>query len=283
MENSREKIDASVRGYVAEKRRSLDAHPEVEELVAYHRCQLTDTTRETIRDHLALCEECTQLVLDLANFSELEPPSDDYRLSTADVAAQREDLLDRIRDEETPAAKILEFGPQADPEAVATVKPPIPWWYHTAAAALLVATIGLGYRELSRFPGAGTGAERPISSYTNVVTRFLLSEEERFRGGGEKTVVYAPPEDLLILRLTYLGKTSYQDYRVEVFDDQGRFLWGRAGYRSQDGGQITVIFPPEHRSAARFQLKLYGMTGAGPELLAEYSVVVSAEKPAPIS
>lgn len=99
MDKRREKIDAPVRAYAAGQRRSRGGHPPVKELVAYHREELTAAARELLRDHLALCEDCARLLLDLESFSDLEPPTEAHRLSDDDVEEAMEAMKARIRDE----------------------------------------------------------------------------------------------------------------------------------------------------------------------------------------
>ncbi len=55
------------------QRRDPEEHPSPEELSAYQANELTPEEDERIQDHLAVCQHCTELLLDLEEF--LEPPA----------------------------------------------------------------------------------------------------------------------------------------------------------------------------------------------------------------
>jgi len=115
MDKRRGEIDAAVRAYAAGQRRSRQGHPTVEELAAYHRGELAGRARELLQDHLARCEECARLLLDLESFADLEPPSEAYRLSDDDVEEAKEALTARIRGDTASPARLLRFPPAAAP------------------------------------------------------------------------------------------------------------------------------------------------------------------------
>lgn len=52
-------------------------HPSAERLVAYRAGELTAAEQEAMRDHLALCRECTDILLDLAGESRGPDPERD--------------------------------------------------------------------------------------------------------------------------------------------------------------------------------------------------------------
>ncbi|HEX6201149.1 MAG TPA: zf-HC2 domain-containing protein [Thermoanaerobaculia bacterium] len=49
-------------------------HPALDELAAYHRGELPEAEAERVREHLALCRECADLLLDWRDFARDEPP-----------------------------------------------------------------------------------------------------------------------------------------------------------------------------------------------------------------
>jgi hypothetical protein len=51
-------------------RRGLSHHPPVAALIAYHRGRSSLREAEDLRDHLTLCPECRELLLDLVHFGE---------------------------------------------------------------------------------------------------------------------------------------------------------------------------------------------------------------------
>lgn len=58
-------LAADLRRVAAESLAAGGGHPPAEELIAYHRRSLPEPRAEELRDHLAVCAECTALVLDL--------------------------------------------------------------------------------------------------------------------------------------------------------------------------------------------------------------------------
>lgn len=284
MAKSRETIDASVRAYAAEKRQSLDAHPEADELAAYHRGGLDEGRRESIRDHLALCGDCTRLVLDLASFSELEPPSEEYRLTDDDVADLRAKVGARLDDGEPRApGKLLDFTPRTappEPEEAPRQVRAIPWWYHTVAAALLVAVVGLSLQvmELRRSVGGVPAGNLP--SRDNYRPISLVPSDEDLRGGVQGQSACAASGGGLFVILTYLEKTTYSTYRVDISDDQGQLLSTIEDRRLLDD-LVTLIFPAEHQKPGEYRLKLYGSSGGEFEPLADYDLTLLDDDASP--
>lgn len=70
-------------------------HPSIETLDAYHRAALNANEAAQIRRHLVLCRECSETLLDLAQFLEESPePS---RLWSAELTAAWEEWLAALR------------------------------------------------------------------------------------------------------------------------------------------------------------------------------------------
>ncbi len=265
MEKRRETLDGSVKDYAAEKRRSIDGHPKVEMLAAYHRGGLPEEAREEIRDHLTFCEECASLVLDLDNFAKLAPPGEEYRLSDRDVATQKEALKARIHEQEEPTAKLLTFSRRAEPSEE-RARSSIPWWYHGAAAALFVVCMGLAFRVATL---RQTVAERSFS-IVNPTVETLLPSNGGLRGSAPQEALHVPPRRDLVLVLVLLEKTSFPDYRVEIYGEEDRLLWSGDGFEPSGEGQFSLVFPRELPKDGSFRLELYGVAGGERELLAEY-------------
>lgn len=114
MDKRRGKIDASVRAFAADERRRQEGHPSVEELVAYHRGELAEGACEPLQDHLALCEECSRLLLDLEGFPELAAPGEDHRLSDDDLERAMAALKARLRGEGS-AGQVIPFPRSGEP------------------------------------------------------------------------------------------------------------------------------------------------------------------------
>jgi hypothetical protein len=72
VEFSNDDLKRAAASIAAERTRRATAHPEVEALVAYHTGELTDARAEEIREHLAACRACGDLVLELHRVDEEE-------------------------------------------------------------------------------------------------------------------------------------------------------------------------------------------------------------------
>ncbi|MCP3960336.1 MAG: zf-HC2 domain-containing protein [bacterium] len=70
MTRRREDIDEQVGTVVATLRNGVERHPSARRIAAYHRGELSTPDVEQLRDHLAMCPECADLLLDFAGFSE---------------------------------------------------------------------------------------------------------------------------------------------------------------------------------------------------------------------
>ncbi|HEX7183497.1 MAG TPA: zf-HC2 domain-containing protein, partial [Thermoanaerobaculia bacterium] len=80
-------MEPILRAEAEEARRALRDHPTPEQLVAYRAAELPGEEMERIKDHLALCTECGQLLLDLVRFEEFEPAEEPAALAGAEVEA----------------------------------------------------------------------------------------------------------------------------------------------------------------------------------------------------
>lgn len=75
---------------------TMEHHPAAEELVAYHRRELAPRAAERLRDHLADCAACADLVLDLAAHGLWPRRRRGESLSDEELSAERERLERRV-------------------------------------------------------------------------------------------------------------------------------------------------------------------------------------------
>jgi anti-sigma factor ChrR (cupin superfamily) len=81
-----------------EIRKQKDDHLSMETLDAYHRGALNANEAAGIRRHLVLCRECSETLLDLAQF--LEQSQDPSRLWSAELTAAWEEWLVALKERE---------------------------------------------------------------------------------------------------------------------------------------------------------------------------------------
>ena len=87
MSNLRDELKEVFREAAAESSGRGSEHLELEELVAYHCGQRSAADEQRIQDHLVLCESCTEMLLDLAAFPDLEC-KESQELSTGELSAR---------------------------------------------------------------------------------------------------------------------------------------------------------------------------------------------------
>lgn len=102
MDRDKPPFDPALKELAARDRRNLGPHPTPEQLAAYHARELPAEKVERIKDHLALCHECSALLLDLADFESPEPSPDAPALTDEDVDTAWQDLRARLAREGVP-------------------------------------------------------------------------------------------------------------------------------------------------------------------------------------
>jgi len=170
---------------LAARRLAAEAHPTPEDLAAYGAGELAMEQHERIKDHLAICESCSRLFLDLAEFERFEPaqsisPAD----AQAEVSWQR--LRERLKEDGGEADVERQEEPRAEEPAPVLAPHPsrrrVPVWQRPAipwalAAGLALFVLGLGMRVGSLREEVERLSEPQAAP---VVT--LLSEDDTTRG-----------------------------------------------------------------------------------------------------
>ena len=151
MENGNPPLEPAIRALSARAERQLGLHPSPETLVAYHEGGLAGEERERLRDHLALCADCAQLLLDLAAFPEVEVPAGLRKPSDGEVEEAWQVMRGRLKAEEKPGAPALPIPSNVVPLSRPNPRPqPAYLKWALAASWLLVAGLGLWVFELRR-------------------------------------------------------------------------------------------------------------------------------------
>jgi len=129
MDSERPDLRTSLKALAAHDRRTLTAHLEPEQLLAYRAGELPEGEVEALRDHLALCPECAELLLDLDDFTPDASPVSKAAISDQEIEAAWIALRDRLAREGQPPAKTPSgTATRPDPrEAAAPPKRPLPF------------------------------------------------------------------------------------------------------------------------------------------------------------
>ena len=253
-----------------EARRTVNDHPEPEELVAYQEGRLGEHIAARVRRHLVDCTDCAQEVLQLAAFDREPPP--DLLPSAAETAADWAALQRLVEGEKR--------GPGTDdvtrPAAggAAPVRAPrrasVPW---LLAASILFAVTGLSFW----LAGLGQRAARPVpgpaaSAGNPILVALLPDGEDRRRGAtGAREIEMPAAFDVLILRLNLGDQTPFPAYRAELFDAAGVKVWSRPQLQRQPAGHFLVVIDRAFLEAGRNRLQLVGVRDGEERPLATYT------------
>lgn len=281
MSTSHPSVISALRDLVEEDRRALgDDHPDIEEWVAFRAGHLEAGRAEILRDHLSVCRECADLVLDLAAFTASATPEGTSPVSDAQVQA----ALWQIQAELGHDPPRLSGAGQAmtKPAALPVVidrrsRRPHPFWRSALAAGLAAAVVGLLLWNLpSRFRGGSDGPQPRV--YASAVRQgFTLETRTPPRAGVRSgSLGDSAPERKLTVGRDYrlaveLPATArrYSELRVSVVSLPGGMTEFGADIRLVGRENLVLELPRGALSAGRYQVRIEGLEGgATKELVA---------------
>ncbi len=257
MERLPENVASAVRSFAEERRRP--EHPAADELVAYHEKRLSDEDHGAIREHLALCGECTRLLLDLASFGDLRPPAESDSLDDHDLATLKTALDSRLAEEELAAEGETSAKPGEVVPFTRPVRYAVPPLYWAALAALLLVTVGLGLREVGRpVPGGGT-------------PELFHLYPEASRSASGQTFRIPPWADSYVLVLGSVSSASHTAVRMEVRDAEGRLVVDVESLPRSGDGTFKRSLPRGRLPEGTWEIRLFGLGSEPPEPLESYT------------
>ena len=221
---------SDLRDLINAERRTLQGHPDVDELLAYAEGRLTGEPAERLRDHLAICRECADFFLNLSAFEKALAVEDARTASNPRAEAAWWEFQSRLKEEEqivppSPPAEVTPFRREVRPAASR------PFWHGRAmrlAAAVLVAAVGLGIWNLWSRPGAGVlETNQEVSEETRFLTFRPAEPEARGTQRGGAVGWRDREKELSVTQDEFLGlplpegALSYPAYRAEVVNAEG--------------------------------------------------------------
>lgn len=206
---------------LAARRLAAEGHPTPEDLAAYRAGELATQQHERIKDHLAICEDCSRLFLDLAEFERFEPAQS---ISPADAGAEAswQRLRDRLKEDGLEADK-LEDTRADEPARVLAPHPSrrrVPLWQRPAipwalAAGLALCVVGLGLRVGS----LGRQVDRASEPQPARIVS-LVAEGEGTRGENESPSIRSG-ESIVVDLVLPMDLTAGGPYEVKALPAAG--------------------------------------------------------------
>jgi len=227
-------------------RTSRAGHPAPDVLLAYHERSLTDDAKERVQEHLAVCEECSQVILDFAAFPRIEPRLERHRMSPDELEERWQDL-ERTLAERRPV-----------------------WQRHQVllplAAMFFAAVVGLGLWTIELHQRVAS-LEGPSG---DVFVAAELRPDGNATRGGDETIDVPPWAGQVLMLLNVIVDEDYDRYGVDVFaSGKGRVLTGVPVQKGPEGG-FAISLPRSDLASGEGRIELYGVRDGRRVLLAAY-------------
>lgn len=229
-----------------EGRRDPDEHPAVETLTAYQANELSPEDDWKIQEHLAVCEHCTELLLDLEEAYKPIPADAPVDFEAAEDWRR---LRERIGIEKGAAEKRRPSG-----------KP----WIYLAAACAVFSVGSLLYawslRERLTEPQLNASmASLEVKGNTRSVDEPKISIPE---GDGNFLFVSLVPPSL--------AEARYKEYRLEILDETRRTVWSKRGLLLSEDDSFDIALPRPFLTSEEYVLRVVGVEPGPERLIGEY-------------
>lgn len=271
METGKPLLRPALRKLTARKAGELRDHPSSEVLAAYQEGRLTKEEADRLRDHLALCSECTQFLLDLSAFTESGPAAAAGGPTDSEIQAAWQAMQARLGKEASskrPTGPHVLHLPPARPEPPRAR--PVRTWA-LAASWLLVAGLGVWVTVLER---ENVQLRKPSAEVATVelhaaeATRGETEPAERKSvSAGRRAVLHLEPPT---------GFPALSGYEVEIAAEggSGPAIWRGPAERDPEQHDFTVFLRPRFLSPGLYQVRLYAAGGGETAPLAVFSLEV---------
>lgn len=264
-------FEPTLRSFAAQARHVLDEHPTPKILVDYHAGDLPADQEEKLRDHLALCHECADLLLDLVTFADFTPPEETAALANSEVEAAWQKVQPRLvakepgegatvlemprRAAETPRARRSDAGSEV-----------VAWQrkmrvVYALAATLLVGVVGLSVWGFS----LKRQVHESVAPQANPASVDAISLRESTRGDKEKEEAVVPGENRFFLWLhpslppELTEFPQYPDYAVEIREARSKRPVISLGGLLLKDGRFSLDLPGASFSPGVYLVDLYGV------------------------
>jgi hypothetical protein len=271
--NEKTSLTAAIRHLADQERRTPADHATPGELAAYNEGTLPPPIEARVREHLAHCRTCSDLLLDLAGFADLAPPPGVPELTDAQVEEDWQALRARLG--EGKEGKVVPFRPPAAAPAapVKLSRGYSPW--QVVAAAALVAAVGMSAwvvvlkREVALAREQRTGGS--MASF---------DDGGQVRGGDQGRLPAMSSSQAA--SFIFHSPDSYPSYDGEIVKD-GAVVWQTTFDAGQlprqpesDFQQISFWISGGTLEPGRYEARLFGTGSSGRELIGRLDFEVDA-------
>ena len=247
MDERNDPLASAVRKWAEEARSQAGEHPGAERLTAYAEDALDAAAAERLRDHLALCRECSRRVLELRALP-TQAPADVPALSAAEVEREWQRLWGSVR--------AAEHRPAARRRAVRSA-PWVPW---ALAAGLLVTTLGAS--------GWVVALQRRLREPVRPRTDAVLVEWTATGGTQRGEPVVASAAAPLFFAVQAAVKRDEGGFRWEILGAGNRRVWSSPPQPRPAHDRFVLQLPPHFLAPGEYRLRLTASGPRGPRELA---------------
>lgn len=263
MDGKNSDLQRALRALAEARRQGQGGHPPPEALAAYAGGVLPASEVESLREHLAVCPECTAFLLDYDDFLDSGTPGGEgpEALGAEDLDEQWRRLRQGlgVAGTPTPFAPIESSAePSREPLRAPTTPPGrtspalrfLRWFQVLAATFLLTTLLALGW---------GWRLHRHQGPQINVPMAALLADSERTRGvsdDGDRALELVPGAREIFLSLLLRGGSPSDSYEIRLLRDDGNELWRATGLRPSPLYDLRIALPRSLIPAGSYTLEL---------------------------
>lgn len=248
-----------IQEYLAMAKRQGDAHPEPDELVAYHEGGLAAEDERRVQDHLLGCRECAALLADYDGLTDPDFGSDEDIPESA-VEAIWGKVREEIRKDpqsSRQASNVVSFKTREARRAEARR------WLQSLAAALLITTVALS-AWVANLRDQVKELKELSSPQANALVLDLYPAGSTQRGG-EGPDIPTVRDRLFTMLLHPAGSSPFDSYEAEIVDGRGEKVLTKPGVKYDPESDSFLPFPLSRDllGPGDFQIRLVGIGPGG--------------------
>lgn len=224
-------------------------HPDLDRLAAYHEGELPEAEAERVREHLSLCRECADLLLDWRDFARGEPAG----AASATAAAWERDR-ERVREG---VRRRVGVAPRRAPIT--------PWVVAAAASVACVILAALWWQARSEL-----GEPRQVE-----IASVVPEGSSVLRGREDEAEILAGPGSRPVVLLNLAELPDFPRYEARIVPPAGEEAASVLELSPRPGEPFTVQLGRDPEPG-EYRVVLFGVDGGDPQEIAAYRFRVQA-------